>query len=214
MAAYDLEEQEQLSAMKAWWEKYGNLISTVVAVIALAVLAWQAWSWYQRSQNDKATALYAEVFLAAQGGDSAKLQQAANQLTNEYPGLLQASLGALLAAKVDVDKKDTKSAKVKLAWVMEHSKEVLVKDLARLRLATLLLDDKAYDESLKQLEGGVTQEFASRFAELRGDVLLEQGKPDPARQAYKQALEKIPATVEGGTLKNIVQTKLDELGGN
>jgi predicted negative regulator of RcsB-dependent stress response len=214
MAAYDLEEQEQLSAMKAWWEKYGNAISTGVAVVALVVLAWQAWSWYQRSQNDKATAMYAEVFLASQAGDTAKLQQAANQLTTDYPSHLQASLGALLAAKADVDKKDTKSARVKLTWVVEHSKEVLVKDLARLRLATLLLDDKAYDEALKQLESGVTKELAPRFAEMRGDVLVEQGKPDAAKEAYKQALEKMPSTPEGSSLKNIVQTKLDELGGN
>ncbi len=82
------------------------------------MLVWQAWSWYQRSQNDKATALYAEVFLASQSGDTAKLQQAANQLTTDYPSHLQASLGALLAAKADVDKKDTKSARVKLTWVV------------------------------------------------------------------------------------------------
>ncbi|MDB5813471.1 MAG: hypothetical protein JWM03_924 [Rhodocyclales bacterium] len=214
MAAYDLEEQEQLSAMKAWWEKYGNAITTGAIVIAVALMAWIGWSTYQRKQNDKATAMYAEVFLAAQAGDTAKLQQTANQLTTDYPSHLQASLGALLAAKVDIDKKDTKSARVKLAWVIEHSKEVLIKDLARLRLATLLLDDKAYDEALKQLEGGVTQELAPRFAELRGDVLVEQGKIDKAKEAYKQALEKIPSTQEGTGLKNIVQSKLDELGGS
>ena len=214
MAAYDLEEQEQLSAMKAWWDKYGNLITTVVAVIALGVLAWQGWSWYQRTQNDKATAMYGEVFMAAQAGDTAKLQQAANQLTTEFPGHLQASLGALLAAKADIDKKDEKSARVKLTWVIEHSKEVLVKDLARLRLAALLLDEKSYDEALKQLEGGVTQELAARFAELRGDVLVEQNKLDAAKQAYKQALEKFPGNAESTTLKTIVQTKLDALGGN
>lgn len=214
MAAYDLEEQEQLSAMKAWWEKYGNIITTALAVVAAGLLAWQAWSWHQRSQNDKATAMYAQLFLAAQAGDTAKLQQAANQLTTEFPGHLQASLGALLAAKTDIDKKDDKSARVKLAWVIEHSKEVLVKDLARLRLAALLLDEKSYDEALKELEGGVTQELAPRFAELRGDVLVEQNKVDAAKQAYKQALEKFASAADTATLKTIVQTKLDALGGN
>jgi len=214
MAAYDLEEQEQLSAMKAWWEKYGNIVTTTIAVLALAVLAWQAWSWRERSQNDNATAMYSEVFMAAQGGDPAKLQQAVNQLTAAYPGHLQASLGALLAAKTDMDKKDTKSARVKLSWVIEHTKEVLVKDLARLRLASLLLDDKAYDEALKQLDAGVTPEFASRFAELRGDVLVEQNKLDAAKQAYKQSLEKFSSAAENNTMKTIVQTKLDALGGN
>jgi predicted negative regulator of RcsB-dependent stress response len=214
MAVYDLEEQEQLSAMKAWWDKYGNIITTVVAVIALGVLGWQGWAWHERSQNDKATAMYSEVFLAAQAGDTAKLQQAANQLTTEFPGHLQASLGALLAAKADIDKKDEKSARVKLTWVIEHTKEVMVKDLARLRLASLLLDEKAYDEALKQLESGVTPELAARFAEMRGDVLVEQNKPDAAKQAYKQALEKFSGDGDASTLKTIVQAKLDALGAN
>ncbi|MEC5386270.1 tetratricopeptide repeat protein [Uliginosibacterium sp. H3] len=214
MAVYDLEEQEQLSAMKAWWDKYGNAITWVAIVAAGALLAWVAWSGYQRSQNDKATALYSEVFLAAQAGDTAKLQQTANQLTTEYPSHLQASLGALLAAKADIDKKDEKSARVKLTWVIEHTKEATVKDLARLRLATLLLDEKAYDEALKQLESGVTQELAARFAEMRGDVLVEQNKLDAAKQAYKQALEKFSGAADNNTLKTIVQTKLDALGAN
>lgn len=214
MAVYDLEEQEQLSAIKAWWDKYGNIITWVAVLIAVALLAWVSWSGYQRSQNGKATALYGEVFLAAQANDTAKLQQVANQLTSEYPGHLQASLGALLAAKADIDKKDDKSARVKLTWVIEHSKDDLVKDLARLRLASLLLDEKSYDEALKQLEGGVTAELAPRFAELRGDVLVEQNKTDAAKQAYKQALEKFANTAESGTLRTIVQTKLDALGGN
>src|ERR1700750_2716299 len=105
MAAYDLEEQEQLSAMKAWWDKYGNIITWVAIRVAGALVAWVSWSGYQRSQNNKATAMYADVFLAAQAGDTAKLQQAANQLTTEFPGHLQASLAALLAAQGDIDKK-------------------------------------------------------------------------------------------------------------
>ena len=39
--AYDLQEQEQLDELKAWWGKYGNLILTVATVVLLAFAALQ-----------------------------------------------------------------------------------------------------------------------------------------------------------------------------
>ncbi len=214
MPAYDLEEQEQLSAIKAWWERYGKFISNVALVLAIAALAWFGWQRYQRSQAEAATGLYTEAFRAAQAGDATKLQQTASQLTKDYPKTLQASLATLLAAKSDIDKNDAKNARIKLEWITEHSADALVKDMARLRLASLMLDGKEYDAALKQVDSAASPEFAARFAELRGDVLLEQGKPEDARSAYKQAAEKYGVSSEGATLKNIVETKLEALGGN
>jgi predicted negative regulator of RcsB-dependent stress response len=214
MAVYDLEEQEQLSALKAWWGKYGNAISTVATVLAVAVLGWTGWQRYQGSQSESATVLYAEAFRAAQANDIAKLQQTANQLTKDFPGSLQASLGTLLSAKADIEKNDAKAARVKLEWVTEHGSDALIKDVARLRLAAVLIDDKAYDDALRQANAGTTTEYAARFAEMRGDVLVEQGKIEEAKAAYKQASEKYGEAAELGSLKNVVQTKLEALGGN
>ena len=211
MAAYDLEEQEQLSAMKAWWDKYGNHITTVATVVLVVLAGWVGWNRYQTHLSDKATVVYGRLFSAAESGDQATLDQAAKELTSEYANHLQASLGTLIAARVDLDHKDTKSARIKFAWVIEHSQDDLVKDLTRLRLAALLLDDKAYDEAIKTIDGGVTSEFAARFADLRGDVLVEQGKIDAARAAYKQASEKYG---DGNSLKSMVDTKLEALGGS
>ncbi|MFT3733961.1 MAG: tetratricopeptide repeat protein [Rhodocyclaceae bacterium] len=214
MAVYDLEEQEQLSALKAWWGKYGNIISTGATVVAIGVIAWTAWSRYQGSQSENASVLYAEAFRAAQANDVPKLQQLANQLTKDYPGHLQASLATLLSARADVDKNDGKAARVKLEWITANSKDPLIKDVARLRLAAVLLDDKLLDEALTQANAGTTTEYAGRFAEMRGDVLIEQGKTDDAKAAYKQALEKYSNGGEYASLKNVVQTKLEALGGN
>jgi len=211
MAAYDLEEQEQLSAMKAWWDKYGNLITTAATVVLVVLAAWLGWTRYQSYQGQKATAVYAELFRAAESGEQAKLDLAAKQLTSDYPNELQASLGTLMAARVDVDHKDTKNARVKLSWVIEHGKDDLLKDMARLRLAALMLDEKVYGDAIKTIDGGVTTEFAARFADLRGDVLVEQGKLDAARAAYKQAAEKYG---DGNSLKSMVETKLEALGGS
>ena len=42
MAVYDLEEQEQISELKAWWAQYGNLVVTLAVVAALSSVGWQA----------------------------------------------------------------------------------------------------------------------------------------------------------------------------
>lgn len=209
MAAYDLEEQEQLAELKAFWEKWGNKISTGALVLAIAALAWFGWQRYQQSQGSSASAVYAELLSAAAAGDVAKLGQLTNSLTKDYGSHLQASLGALVAASVDADKGDAKGARAKLQWVVDNSKDALVKDVARLRLAAVMLDEKAYDEALRVLDGDSSTEFAARVAEMRGDVLLEQGKRDLARDAYKKA----QASLSGDNgLKSVLDAKLEALG--
>ena len=54
MSTYDLEEQEQLASLKAWWKDNGGLIVAVLIVILAVILAWNGWNWYQRSQSASA----------------------------------------------------------------------------------------------------------------------------------------------------------------
>lgn len=96
-----------------------------------------------------------------------------------------------------VDAGGGKTAKLKLLWVVEHSKHEL-RELARLRLVALLFDEKAYDEALKQLNGKVSPTFAARFAESRGDVLIAQGKRAEAATVYQAALSDLESADKAG----------------
>ena len=222
MATYDLEEQEQLENIKAWWKQYGNLITTLVLVVSSAVLAYQGWTWYQRNQTAKASAVYETLQRAAASQDSQRLKTAVGELVQNFGGTSYASLGALLAARQAVDAGDLKTAQTQLQWVSEHGKDEL-KDIARLRLVGVLLDQKSYDEALKQLEATTAPAFAARFAEAKGDVLLAQGKPAEARSAYQTALSKLDSIEKSGlessqqsqiagTVKQLLQQKIDALG--
>ena len=121
----------------------------------------------------------------------------AGELVDKYSVTEYAGMGALLAARVQADAGDTKSARVQLAWAAENARDAGMRDLARLRLATLMLDDKAYDEALKQLAAEPAASFAPRFGELRGDVHVAQGRQDEARKAYDAAL----ASLDSSALK-------------
>ncbi|MDD5296878.1 MAG: tetratricopeptide repeat protein [Rhodocyclaceae bacterium] len=221
MAAFDLEEQEQLSSIQAWWQQHGNLVTGVLVAAAVASVGFQGWSWYRSNQSAKAGAVFAAVERSAAAGDALHAREAAGELLDKYPGTAQAGLGALLAAKVQLAAGDAKSAKAELAWAAENAVDSEVRDVARLRMAAVLVDDKAFDEALKQLEKEPGAAFAANFAESRGDVLALQGKKSEAVAAYQDALKKravadtgdIAEERRGKLARDILGIKLESLGG-
>jgi predicted negative regulator of RcsB-dependent stress response len=210
MAHLDLEEQEQIDSVKTWWKMYGNLVTGVLFAASVAVIGWQGWNWYQRTQGAQAAAIYGVLEQAVTLHDAQKIKAAAGELAEKYSRTSYAALGALLAAKQSFDAGDTKTAKAQLDWAAEHGKDE-VKDMARLRLAAVLLDEKAYDEALKQLEVAHAPAFDGRYLETKGDVLAAQGKKPEARGAYKAALEKMDSG-KAGPARELLQDKLDSLG--
>jgi predicted negative regulator of RcsB-dependent stress response len=214
MAHLDLEEQEQIDSLKTWWKMYGNLVTGVVVAASIAVIAWQGWNWYQRNQTAQAAAIYGVLEQAAALRDGQKVKSAAGELAEKFGGTSYAWLGALVAAKQSFDSGDLKTARAQLTWAADNAKDE-VKDLARLRLAAVQLDEKAYDEALKQLESPHAAAFDARFLELKGDVLTAQGKLPEARTAYKAALDKSETTTAargGGGGRELLRQKLDSLG--
>ena len=113
------------------------------------------------------------------------------------------------AGRVLYDAGDLAAAKTQLQWAVDHGDEEYA-HLARVRLAGVLLDEKAYDQGLALLKDEPPAAFASLYADRRGDLLAAQDKRDDARAAYRKALDKLgeaePAT------RQIIQFKLDALG--
>jgi predicted negative regulator of RcsB-dependent stress response len=207
----DLEEQEQVAELKAWWKQHGNLIVAVIVAAALAFAGWQGWRWYGSSQAAQAAGVFDALARAAQGGDAKVLRDSAGTLIESYPRTLYASMGALVAARFHFDRNDLKSAKAQLQWVIERAQTEDFRDLARVRLAAVLLDEKAYDEALKTLEAKPNPAYEAQFAALRGDVLVAKNQPAEARTAYQLALEK--AGKEQGAFRESVRMRLEALGG-
>jgi len=218
MATYDLEEQEQLDELKTWWTMHGSLVTGILVAVALAVAGWQGWNWWQRQQAAQASAVFSALQTATVQNDAKRARELAGELIDKYSVTNYAGMGALLAARVQAEAGDAKSARVQLAWAAENAKDPGLRDLARLRLAAVMLDDKAYDDALKQLAAEPAIAFAPRFAELRGDIFAAQGKSVEARNAYDLALTKFDALAKDdenrqrGGYKEIIQTKRDSLG--
>ena len=210
MAVYDLQEQEQIDDLKAWWAEYGKYVSAGVTALAVVVIGVQGWRWYQQGQAQKASVLYQAVSQATHTNDAAKAKEPATQLTDRYAGTAYAPRGALLYAKLLYDSGDKAGAKAQLQWVVDHASEEELKAVARYRIAQIQLDDKQYDEALKTLDAKTDDAFAGLYADLRGDILAGAGKNTDARAAYQNALAKLDAK---SGYRGYVQAKLDALGG-
>lgn len=206
--AYDLEEQEQLATIKAWWERWGNLVLTAVTVVLLAIAAFNGWRWYERHEAGNAGVLYEEFVSALDGTDVARKKELAGTLIERYGRTVYAPMAALHIARVNFEAGDMGAARAQLRWVIDRSGHTELVQIARLRLAGILLDEKSHDEALKLLSGNVPEALMASFADRRGDVLMAMGKAEDARAAYQEALDKAGAQ---HPMRQIIQLKLDAL---
>jgi len=210
--SYDLQEQEQIDQLKAWWKANGNWITTAATVALVGVLGYQGWGLYQMRQAAAASVLYEEfdrVSSSKDAKDALKARDLAGTLIDQHGSTTYAALAALREARVNIDNADLKSAKAQLTWAMEHARPKELALLARIRLAGVLLDEKSYEPALETLKTDVPPAFATQFADRRGDVYAAQGKVADARAAYAEALSK-PGQQP---TKVLIQMKLDALPG-
>ncbi len=211
MAHLDLEEQEQLAQLKSWWATNGNLLLTFILVVALAFSGWQGWRWWQTSQSTGASALFEALSRATQSKDAKAVRDTSGELLEKYAGTAYASMGALSSARYFFDKGDLKAARAQLQWVIDKTGSDEFRDLARLRLANVLLDEKSHDEALKLLEAKHGEAFDAQYALLKGDILVAKSQAAEAKAAYKRALEKTDKKNTG--FRESIQMRLDALGG-
>jgi predicted negative regulator of RcsB-dependent stress response len=210
MAVYDLEEQDQIDELKAWWARFGGAV-TVGLILGLLVIAGvQGWRWWNAKRAEDASVLYTAVSDAVRAKDAAKAKDAAQQITDRYAGTGYAPRAALLFAKMLYDSGDRNGAKAQYAWTAEHAKEAELQAIARYRLAQVQIDEKQFDAALATLDFKHPASFDGLFADLRGDALAAAGRAADARSAYDTALAKLDAKSQ---YRSYVQVKRDALGG-
>jgi len=207
--SYDFEEQERLAELKAWWEDNRWYVFAGVAFAALALIGWEGWKLYSARQAEDAAAMQRPVAAAVKANDAKKLADSGKALIDKHPRSFYASESALILAKSAFDAGNLPEARRHLQWVVDRGVDEL-RGVARLRLASVLLEEKKYEDALKTLDANNDDAFVASAADLRGDIMLAQGRLDEARAAYKLAIEKADSR---NPVKGIAETKLNALGG-
>src|SRR5471032_2161585 len=204
----DLQEQEQVDALKAFWAKYGNLIMWAITLVLAVFAGYSYWTKLQRDKAGQASTLYGEMQRAAEIGDDKRTAQIFGDMKSKAPKTTFTQFGGLLAAKTQADKGDTVNSTANLQWVAENGNEEN-SAVAHMRLAGLLADAKKYDDALKELALVKPLSFAPLVSDRRGDIELAQGQKDAATKAYKVAYDGLPAAAQ---YRLLVEAKLTKLG--
>lgn len=205
----DLQEQEQIDAVKAFWDRYGNLITWTVTLVLVAFAGWSGWNWWQRDQAAKAAVMFDELDQAVQAGDADKASRVFKDLKERFGRTTYAQQAGLLAAKVEADKGQGEAAIAALTWVADEAGDEDYRALAHLRLAGLLLDKKDVDGALKQLDAVKPGPFDGLVADRRGDALAVQGKKDEAVAAWKKSWDALSDKLD---YRRVVEAKLTAAG--
>lgn len=207
----DLEEQEQLDQLKHFWNQWGTLISCVLIVVCGSLAAWNGYQYWQNRQATKAAALFDAVEVANRAKDQTRVEQAFGDLKAGYAGTPQAVQAGFLLARSLVEAAKPDEAREVLAWVAANAGDDGFKALAKLRLASVLTEQKKYDEALAQLSGSLPAAFDGVAADHRGDILMLQEKRTEALEQYTKAYKAMSEDVE---YRRLVEVKLNALGSN
>ena len=205
----DLQEQEQIDELKAFWKRYGNLLTWLVTLALLAYAAFNGWNWWQRDQSLKASAMFAELERVAGAGDKERINAVWGDLKSRYPSTIYAQQGALLSAQALGSKGDVEQAQAALEWLSKEGSEDEYKAVARLRLAGLLLEQNKSSEALAWLDKASGMGFDPLVQDRRGDAHLIMGNNDEARKAFEAAYKAMTPDVE---YRRLIEAKLMSLG--
>ena len=207
----DLEEQEQLDEIKHFWKRYGNAITWILIVALSSFAAWNGYQQWERSQAGQAAGMYDEVERVVATGDVAMAERAFGDMRERFARTVYAQQAGLLLAKLAVDKTKPEVAKAVLTWVADKPTDDGYAAIARLRLAGLLVDEKAFDAALKLLDAPQPPEFTALFADRKGDIHVIQKKPSEAKAEYLKAYA---AFDERSEYRRLVEIKLNSIGGH
>ncbi len=201
-------DQEQLEALQKWWKENGMAIVGGLLLGLVGVGGWQYWQGWRVDQAETASALYERVTVAVDVGNDQEAESALKELAGSHSGSPYAALAAFAVAAEAIRADDLEAARTHLEWVVENGAVSEHREIARLRLARVLLAAGDPSGALAQLDA-VGPVFRGESEELRGDVFVAQGDFERARQAYQTAAAE--ALLAGGD-NPWLQMKLENLG--
>lgn len=204
-----VEDDEQEKARKWWQENRAPIISGVVLGLSI-IIGFNWWESYKTGRAEAASMLYQEMIQNDADGNRVAMTASnlGQQIIDEYDDTSYSGKAALILARIAYDNKDIDGAREKLNWAIEHSKQFETVHTARLRLATIFMVEEKFNEALELLSVEHMDGFESHYFEMRGDIYLNLGQPDKAREAYRAAIDGLSA---GSMYEPVLKMKLDAI---
>ncbi len=209
-----LTEEEQIETIKRWWNDNWFSLVLPVLVAALAYTGWNYWNDYKLEQAQVASDKYQELLNLVDNLDSEDKSSAertnakalAQSIQDDYSGMY-ADLSSMILARFAVDEGDLDTAESALRSVSENGSNEPTQNVARARLAKVLLAKQQYDEALALVAPSDSEAVKSLYAEVRGDIYVAQGELAAANTAYQEAIDALSQSQMGH--RGMLQFKLE-----
>jgi len=209
-------DEEQIEALKKWWQDNGTSTLATVALALILYFGWQGWQSQKQEDIVTASSIYQNMLAAVGSGNSVLTDEQrstanhlATTLKTDFPGSTYAQFAALYKAKLAVEAKDLAAAEQELQWVMDGDAIPDIVVQAKLRLARVLYAQEKYPAALLLLDNS-NAIYAAAFEEVRGDIHNALGEPDNAKLAYLKASE-LNKQAENPSPNPLLELKIEQL---
>ncbi|MDT8370769.1 MAG: tetratricopeptide repeat protein [Gammaproteobacteria bacterium] len=203
-------DDEKGEEIKQWWRDNGLAVAVACVLVIAGIIGGRYWIAHNATQTEMASLRYQAVVNAIAQDDSETAEDTTTQLLSEFTKTPYAVFSAFEMVKYSASNDDLTSSKTYLNWIIEHAKLSGQIDVARMRLAQILLSEKQYQEAIILTQQSDSSAFASLFSELRGDIYVAQDQKQEARVAYQTALSTL---AQGEPRQQVLQLKLDDVAG-
>jgi predicted negative regulator of RcsB-dependent stress response len=203
-----LSEKEQIQLIRGWWHENGAYIIAGLVIGVMGLTGWNYWQNFKTTRAENASVEYQSLVAAVDGGNREVAGSYLETLKTDYPMTPYLAQGRLMMARLSAEQNDLADAAEQLRAAIAETSDNELAQVARTRLARVLLAIDDTEGALSVLELSDAGVFSSRFHELRGDIFVHRGEMESAREEYGEALSSATAGVI-----NIqeVQMKLDAL---
>jgi len=201
-------EEEQVEAIKKWWNENGKSIIAGIIIGITAIFGWRGYENHTAMQAKAASMLYEQLLVASRKNDADNMRRFANSIIADYGSSTYAVFSKLMLAKIESEQSNFENAEAYLSSILDNNLRDEFKHIVRLRLVRVLIANNKLESAEKILENIDANQFISHYEELRGDIFAKQGKIKKAEQAYHSALND---EINAGEARVILQMKLDDL---
>lgn len=203
-------DDEQIDAIKRWWQENGRAVIAGVVLALAGVIGWQQWGSHQEGRAERASAEYYAFLQLVQGGEAESgIVERGEALIEDYRRTPYATLTAFWLAQYQAEQGELDAAAEHLRWVVSNGDSDSLRHIARLRLGRLLLGAGDHQAALDAVSTTAEGAFRSQYQELRGDIHSAQGDREAAARAYRAALQ--DSGVDGQR-RSLIELKLADLG--
>ena len=201
-------EEEQIESLKKWWKENGTAVVVGLVLGFGALIGGNYWMQHNVTQSQNASLEFSQLQDDLQQSRSDAVITRGDHIINNFSDTPYAVLSAFAIVKLKVDEGDLLSARARLQWVLDNSKQPEFIHMARIRMASVMLAEGNADGALSLIATVETGEYLPLYEELKGDIYVSLSQVGQARSAYERALK---ANDKGDN--SILQMKLDDLGG-